>query len=110
MSYNSLVTGDYMPRGNLATLRHFTPKWRSGATQVIRVPIALSDQVLAYARALDEGMSPDGDTNKEHLLQVIEALEEISQTPRNNFGQQPKAKLRKAIDTLKSLVTSEAKE
>lgn len=99
-----------MARGNLATLKHYTPKWKSGATQTIRLPIALVDQVLAYARSLDAGeVSPDVPIESNHLSQVIEILEEVIQTPRNNFGQKPKARLREAIDLLDSLVTSELK-
>jgi len=44
------------------------------------------------------------------LSQVIQVLEEVIQTPRNNFGQKPKARLQEAIDILNSLVTSESKE
>jgi hypothetical protein len=97
-----------MVRGNLATLKHFSPKWQSGATQTVRLPIALVDQVLAYARSLDAGeLSPDAPIKLNHLSQVIEVLEEVIQTPRNNFGQKPKARLQEAIDILYSLVTSE---
>ncbi len=32
----------------------YAPKWRSGQTKLIRVPEALSDQILAYARFLDD--------------------------------------------------------
>jgi len=100
-----------MARGNIATLRHFTPKWQSGATQTVRLPVALVDQVLAYARSLDAGEPPpDGDIDSNHLSQVIEILEEVIQTPRNNFGQKPKARLQEAIALLDSLVTSESKQ
>ncbi len=100
-----------MARGNLATLKHFTPKWKSGATQVLRVPIALSRQIMSYARSLDNEELPSNTFNESnHLLQVIRLLEEVSQTPRNNFGKQPKAQLQKAIDMLNSLVTSESVE
>lgn len=100
-----------MVRGNLATLKHYTPKWKSGATQTVRLPIALVDQVLAYARSLDAGApSPDVPSDSIHLLQVIQILDEVSQTPRNNFGKQPKAQLQQAIDILNSLVTSESVE
>ena len=99
-----------MPRGNIATLKHYTPKWKSGATQTIRLPIALVDQVFAYARSLDAGeLSSDASIDSNHLSQVIEILEEVIQTPRNNFGQKPKARLHEAIDLLNSLVTSDGK-
>ncbi|MBW4677183.1 MAG: hypothetical protein KME52_25205 [Desmonostoc geniculatum HA4340-LM1] len=28
--------------------------WRSGATKVIRIPIALQEKIMVYARSLDE--------------------------------------------------------
>jgi hypothetical protein len=66
---------------------------------------------MTYARSLDAGeASPDGDTGNNHLSQVIQILEEVIQTPRNNFGQKPKARLQEAIDLLNSLVTSESNE
>lgn len=100
-----------MARGNLATLKHFAPKWRSGATQVIRIPVALVAQVMDYARSLDSGeASPDGDNLSNQLLQVIQLLEEVKQTPRNNFGKEPKTRVQQAIDILNSLVTSESSE
>jgi hypothetical protein len=100
-----------MARGNLSTLKHFTPKWKSGATQVVRIPIVLTPQVMSYARSLDNKELPsDTFSNPNHLLQVIRILEEVSQTPRNNFGKEPKAKLQKAINMLNSLVTSESIE
>lgn len=100
-----------MARGNLATLRHFAPKWQSGATQTVRLPVALVDQVLTYARSLDAGkLPPDVPNESNHLSQVIQILEEVAQTPRNNFGQKPKARLQEAIDILNSLVTSESKQ
>ena len=52
------------PKGNLDTLKHFQNKWRSGATRTIRIPIALTDQVLDFALRLDAG---------ESLTQVIHA-------------------------------------
>jgi hypothetical protein len=44
---------------SLANLKHFEGKWRHGQTRTIRVPIALADRVLAYARQLDNGESID---------------------------------------------------
>lgn len=91
-----------MARGNLATLKHFAPKWQSGATQTVRIPVALVDQVMAYARSLDVGeVSPDAPMTDNQLSQVIEILEEVLETPRNNFGQKPKARLREVISLLK---------
>jgi hypothetical protein len=44
---------------SLANLKHFEGKWRHGQTRTIRVPIALADRILAYARGLDGGESVD---------------------------------------------------
>lgn len=41
------------PKGNEATLVKYTPKWQSGKTKTIRVPIAIADRVLEAAREID---------------------------------------------------------
>ena len=41
------------PDGNIATLKHYEPKWKSGATRTIRVPVALANRLLKIARELD---------------------------------------------------------
>lgn len=33
----------------------YKPKWRNGKTRTIRVPIAIAEEVLEVARAIDEG-------------------------------------------------------
>lgn len=38
----------------------FPRKWKSGNTTVIRVPIALKDQIIAIAKELDDQLSNDG--------------------------------------------------
>lgn len=43
------------PKGNPATLRKYQPKWKHGQTTVIRVPVALVDQIMDYAHKLDNG-------------------------------------------------------
>lgn len=45
------------PKGNLSTLKPYQPKWNTGETRTIRVPVALSDELLAIARRLDAGES-----------------------------------------------------
>lgn len=39
------------------------PAWNHGKTQSLRVPIALADQILDYARAVDSGLFMD-----QHLI------------------------------------------
>lgn len=95
------------PRGNEATLKKYQPKWRTGATQTIRVPIALTDQILKFAHELDQGevtSNQESSIDSNHLLQVIEWLEDVENTPRNNFSKNKKEIVRKAIDELKSLL------
>lgn len=91
------------PNGNIATLTSWKPRWLSGATQTIRVPVDLAEAILAYAHKLDQGTVKPSDSSNESLTQVIETLERVYLTPRNNFSRERKAELRAAIDTLKSL-------
>lgn len=42
------------PKGNEASLTKFKPKWNKGTTQPIRVPVAIVNEVLEYARKIDE--------------------------------------------------------
>lgn len=93
-------------KGNEATLTKYKPKWKSGDTQTIRVPIALADQILDYAHKVDEGIVENlpVDQNIQSLTQVIEWLEDVEQTPRNNFSKQKRELVQKAILSLKSLL------
>lgn len=95
------------PKGNVATLKHYQPKWRSGATQVVRIPIALTDQTLAYAHQLDQGELVQTDVDTNSLLRVIQKLETVLDTPRNNFSREKKSLLKSAIQDLQALVTSD---
>jgi chromosome segregation ATPase len=65
---------------SLANLKHYEGKWRSGATRTIRVPIALADATLEYARQLDKGaeLSDTSDLNDEvkQLKGEIERLQD----------------------------------
>lgn len=89
--------------GNVATLTKWQPKWQSGATQTIRVPIVLADRILDLAHRLDQGEDIEAKPDVETLSQVIEKLEQVYLSPRNNFGKERKALLREAIEQLKSL-------
>jgi hypothetical protein len=97
-------------KGNEATLKKYQPKWRTGATQTIRVPVALADQILSYAHQLDEGLTESNSPaslDNESLTQVIEWLEDVKQTKKNNFNNSKKGLIQKAIDKLRSTVTSD---
>ena len=57
------------PKGNEASLVKYKPKWRSGKTRTIRVPIAISDLVLEAAREIDVN-------GNKSLVSVIKELKE----------------------------------
>lgn len=50
--------------------------WRSGKTKMIRVPIALAEKILEYARALDSG---------EVKNPVLQAIDEYIEWKRQNY-------------------------
>lgn len=94
------------PKGTPENLTSYSPKWQSGRTQVVRVPVVLTEQILNYARLLDSQIEQPGKTiDKDSLLQVIHNLEQLLETPRNNFSKERRELLRTSVDKLKSLVT-----
>lgn len=106
------------PKGNESSLKKFKPKWRSGETQTIRVPIILAKQILNYAHKLDESPSQVDVTDEKAafaiatqnvaltLTQVIDVLEKIADTKK--FTQQQKDRLRyegiQQLETLKQVI------
>ncbi|NET10556.1 MAG: hypothetical protein F6K09_10300 [Merismopedia sp. SIO2A8] len=52
-----------MPRGGKRPGAGGKPTWKHGKTRTIRVPIALADEILAFARNLDEGCIIEHDTD-----------------------------------------------
>lgn len=116
-----------MPRGGLraaanGSLEHLIkPKWKSGATQTIRVPQVLAKQLLDYAHRLDRGDAivvlqdnKDDLISQANLAKILlercayfsEAQEQaisILQTAldlRANAGGAIKAEIRKALNLL----------
>lgn len=51
-----------MPRGGYRENAGRKPKWRSGKTKMIRVPIELVDQLLEIANKLDQGVSIENES------------------------------------------------
>lgn len=47
------------PNPKLENLKSYQPKWQSGKTRTIRVPVAIADQVLEIAHQIDEGKFTD---------------------------------------------------
>lgn len=56
-----------MPRGGYRPGSGSKPKWIRGKTTVIRVPEALSEEVLRLAHLLDEGKTVDDVTKSKYL-------------------------------------------
>lgn len=100
------------PKGNIQTLQSYQPKWRSGATKTIRVPIVLENPVLEYARKLDESPSQvnhepnlsSSSFNEESLSQVIQMLNDALSL-KANAGGAIKTKIREAIALLQGVQT-----
>lgn len=103
------------PKGNPASLKQYATTWKNGKTRTIRVPIALADEILDYARQLDNGKAiatqeviatQDQDKKlNETLTQVISAIEKVCKTPHTSkFTKAMKAKLEaEAIKPLEAL-------
>ena len=68
------------PKGNEKSLIKFKQKWRLGKTKTIRVPVAIADEVLNYARQLDESEQTTPD-----FLQEIVAERDSYKTGSRNW-------------------------
>ena len=70
-----MAKGGIQARRSDGSLTHLIqPKWKSGETKVIRVPVALADELLAIARQMDEGSFDLLQDNTSHLKQEISDL------------------------------------
>ena len=80
-------------KGNESSLVKYKPKWRSGKTQTIRVPIAIADLVLEAAEEIDK----NGNVS---LLQVIEEQTSFSkeQNKESNTVTSDRRKLKEAFE------------
>jgi hypothetical protein len=86
------------------------PKWKSGKTRTIRVPIALADQLLAIARRLDDGetfellqdKAPGNSTKEKAIAILTEAITPKKQggTYDSRYGSTVKAAVEKALEVL----------
>ena len=74
------------PKGNPETLKSFKPKWRSGKTQTIRVPIAIADQVLEAAKLIDEDQGLSTDTSGRNLDRIRAIATEAFEIKSNSGG------------------------
>ena len=53
--YESVTESKIMPRGGKRPGAGVKPTWKHGKTKTIRVPVALAEQILEFARKLDIG-------------------------------------------------------
>jgi hypothetical protein len=49
--------------------------WNSGATKVVRVPVALENQIMAYARAVDNNEYADISQREGDIFLILEVIE-----------------------------------
>lgn len=75
-----------MPRGGYRPGSGSKSKWIRGKTTVIRVPEALSDEVLRLAHLLDEGKTVDDVTKSKYI--------DLSGIPIRHVGNEPAILLR----------------
>lgn len=65
-------------KGNEASLVKYQPKWQSGKTKTIRVPIAITDQLLDIAKSIDNGtyntVTSDSSFNKNEVKSLLESI------------------------------------
>jgi hypothetical protein len=84
------------PHGNPQNLKHFQGKWNHGKTRTIRVPAALAEDVLQYARQLDE----DNHVTQVNNVREAKNILEGALSMRANRGGAIKEQIRKALALL----------
>ena len=92
---------NYNPK-SLSNLRpNFKRKWNDTKTKIIRVPVALSDEILDHAHRLDEGESIV--TNDSELLNDLKKLVTKIDNKQSGYKSNSASKL---INELKELINS----
>jgi hypothetical protein len=86
------------PKGNANTLKPYKPKWKSGATHTIRVPIALTDELLVIAKKLDSD-EPISIARPINIENAIEAVLSDSTVTRNG---RDKGAIKRALNALQN--------
>ena len=69
------------------------PKWKSGETKPLRIPVALHEEVLAFTQLLDSGKKPEEFLSCDlpsHLGSVTESKEKKITNPNLDKVTQPK--------------------
>lgn len=99
--------GGIRPRSSDGSLDHLLkPKWKSGQTRTIRVPVVLAEQLLDIAHHLDSGGSIDltQDNRREETSDSVDLTQDIKtelEQLRSNQAQ--------AITLLQNAITPRAK-
>ncbi|MEG4294452.1 hypothetical protein Q5692_37265 [Microcoleus sp. C2C3] len=85
------------PKGHEDSIKdsRFKAAWQSGPTRTIRVPIALADATLEYARQLDRGIEPR-DTWVKSDTQIHNKVDNIVTEPRDT------AKIQVELESLRA--------
>ena len=85
------------PKGHEDSIKdsRFKAAWQSGPTRTIRVPIALADATLEYARQLDRGIEPR-DTWVKSDTQIHNKVDNIVTEPRDT------AKIQAELDSIRA--------
>ena len=102
-----------MPRGGIrprridgSTDHLLKPKWKSGQTRTIRVPVVLAEQLLKVAHRLDSGESLDLTQN--NVREGGGNLNDLTQDNKTE-EKQIKADLAKALALLQKAITPKSK-
>jgi hypothetical protein len=85
------------PKGHEDSIKdsRFKAAWQSGPTRTIRIPIALADATLKYARQLDRGIEPR-DTWVKSDTQIHNKVDNIVTEPRDT------AKIQAELDSIRA--------
>ena len=85
------------PKGHEDSIKdsRFKAAWQSGLTRTIRVPIALADATLKYARQLDRGIEPR-DTWVKSDTQIHNKVDNLVPEPRDT------AKIQAELDSIRA--------
>ena len=90
------------PKGNPQNLKSYKPKWKSGKTQTIRVPIAIAPLVLEAARELDKNKS-------QSLTQVNKKVKAVNEDVNNLFTDTSDSSITDVLEILKLAVKPKKK-
>jgi hypothetical protein len=82
------------PKGNIENLKSYQPKWKSGQTRTIRVPIALSDELMTIARKLDQGEPSTA------IPDLSSAVEQVLSDPTVTRNGKDRGAARRALNAL----------